>query len=242
LAVAGAWQVELSVLTSDGTLGGLGRAGAMCKTGSQLSFGGGDWMGYRDTADDERGVIGLSSEFEWDGDRWLFRRGGRAAPVEVTREEMISSVSVYENLVLFLVALLLAGGVFGLVVMGTSYDPGGGNDDERASLLIIVGAIVALLATLSIVRRLVTRKFNGRKVVGPPRSRMELRRAHVERTSWLGLFALVGYFLVILVWQHLPPVKLIDWLWLAMTMLLVGNNGFNAVLKWRMRPKAPAPA
>jgi hypothetical protein len=197
-------------------------------------------MGNRIGMNSERGMIGLSTEFEWDEDRWLFRRGGRAAPVQVSREEMIQSVSIYENLTLAIIALLSVGGLFVLLAMGRSNGPSGEGSSDLLSLLIFIGFIIGLFLTLTIARRLAARKFDGRRIVGPPRSHMELRLIRIREKSWSGLFASFGFFSFIIA-LHLPPSERIDWLMIALMLLAAGNNAFNAVLKWRMRPTAPAP-
>jgi hypothetical protein len=177
--------------------------------------------------------FGFTRQFEWDGERWLFRRGGRDAPVEVTRDEMIRSETLVENGTLALVAVLLAAALFGILGVGTSYNPSDPTGDELAIPLTIVGAILVGVLGHVLLNRIATREFRERAPLGPPRTRLEVRRKYAQQKSWFD-FAVMFVLAFWLTWTHWPPVQS-DWFPIAVAAILAGSNLFDLVLKRQAR-------
>jgi hypothetical protein len=190
-------------------------------------------VGYREPRNDAGNWTGFSAQFEWDGGRWLFRRGGRARPVEVTREEMIRSVEHFENGTLALVALLLSVLVFGWV-FETVPEAIGIAAHRSRPVFIGLGAGVLFLTGHYGLGRLLTRSFNGRAPQGPARTRLEVRRSVANAKSWGGLLALPAYF-VFLAGLHWFLDGDVDWIWVCFAVVATVISAFDAWLKWQAR-------
>jgi len=188
--------------------------------------------GDRLVGNPSRGVIkkmgwqGFSAQFEWDGERWLFRRNCRAAPVEVGREEMLRSIAIHENGMLGIV-VAIAAALYGLVGLAPE-----GSDGRTFTIGLAIG--LAAIGVMFWLNRFATRAFQGRHMQGPIRSRMDVRKAWVQRRSWLNLslpFAPIG----LIAWVHWRQGEPLDWYWMAFVGTFAVIGLFDIGLKLRMQ-------
>jgi hypothetical protein len=190
-------------------------------------------MGYRDPGFDAPIETGFSTRFEWDGERWLYRRGGRGAPVEVTRDEMLRSVEIYENGTLLTIAILIGIFLFG----GAFYqalDPTGWVDRKMGGAVFGLAVGLLFCAGNYALVRFVTRGFAGRPPQGPAKSWLEVRRSTVREKSWQSVLGLPAYFIILagLMWWL---DEKIDWVWFGLATLFATIAVLDVWLKLQLR-------
>ena len=180
-------------------------------------------MGYRKPSYDEE--FDEDVQFEWDAGRqqWLFRRTGVAAPVLVTDKERERHETVKNRGRTIAYMLFVAVFLFGRDWI----EPYFTTDDAQklAELTSLGAALLLMILGYAAADRFAAKPFLGRSPVGLATPASEQRRLE-DGWSWKAL-AWAPILIAFLVWLHVPPSGLADWIWLSLIALFAAAMLFD---------------
>lgn len=137
----------------------------------------------------------FESQFEPDGDGFLYRRNSKDAPIRVSAAERDKYIGIFARHVKY--------GFWGIVISTslliaalTTYNIITG--DEPSNIVLYIGLTIIFLAYMFAhirARNLPARELRDRLIVGPPRSKTQIRNRHAANMSYsqIGGVILIGF-------------------------------------------------
>lgn len=175
----------------------------------------------------------FADQFESDGDRFLYRRSGRSAPVSVNAEERARFVAAYDAWLRRSI-WSLALGVIALITIQTIYFPSGASLDWASW----IGVLVLLAIYLGLAKWIwnaPARELRGRGNAGEARSGADVRRRFLEKQSYAGILWPMGLMILVVFGQSRSHDLFSGWyrLWLVALLFTIGTSAYSLVRKWR---------
>ena len=175
------------------------------------------------------------SQFEPDGERFLFRYGKKAAPVLVTGPEMEECVATYLRRSRSVTRIGAAAIVITIVIFSLS----GNNSLERDGatfLLVIIWSIPFMVAAWWAWRS-PTEALRNRMAVGAARSRAQVRAQMLSEMRWpmTSMPIAIGALLVCFRLANWPPHTIESWIWFAIGLFFIATGTFNSIVKLRLK-------
>lgn len=172
----------------------------------------------------------FADQFEGEGSGFVYRRGGRGAPVRVSAEERDEFIAAFGRSSRRLTWALVGAVVLVVVALSARRS----SDDH----LLIVSTVALCLLFMLLFHRIwnaPARALRGRPVIGSKRSRSEMRDRMAERTRWQDLiFMALVIPLAAVNYAAAEKGSLGRWFWLALLIVAPISLGTLAWRKWRL--------
>jgi uncharacterized membrane protein len=184
----------------------------------------------------------FADQFDQQGDRLVFRKNLKAAPVEVTPVERDFLVRQFDRHVIWLGVLTAALTLLVIVGIGVFTFYTNTAFSQPLAFLAVALILAPVMAAGVWAWNAPGRVIAGRSSVGQPRTPDEMKRLGMARLTWprLGGVALLGFFTLLKVDWHKSLAATANLGWLLLSAFLVGVSLVQSVRKFLYEQKSSA--
>jgi len=177
-----------------------------------------------------------ADQFESSGDGFFYRKNLKEAPILVSAAEHARYIAAYDKFIKYGPRSIIAG-ILAVTIGTVAYATAMNTDIPDIALYAgIIIVMIVFVAANQWARNLPARELRGRGTEGKARSRAEVRREYLRKTTYSQIAATVGAILFALFALNAREDLMSGWnrLWIAFGAITIALAGVQAFRKWRL--------